>query len=196
MSKAILAASEARKVQGLMTDMELLSLATVLEGAGVVLEIGCYKGRSTTAIALAGNTVLSVDDFSLRWVSEPAARQEQERHDTKEEFRRTVRRLDGRAVHIQADSFLQTKRLEGALRMLFPDGIGGAFIDASHDYESVAEDIRLCKAVVRVGGIICGHDWTLEGVRRAAEEAFAGPGRIMLPVRSGPDNKMWWAKNE
>lgn len=194
MSHAITAATEARKVQGLMTDMELLTLATVLEGAGVVLEIGCYKGRSTTAIALVGNTVLSVDDFSLRWVAEPDARLEEERHMAAEDFGRVVKRLNGRAVHVRADTKLHAKRLEGALRMLFPDGIGGAFIDASHDYESVSNDIALCKRVVRLGGVICGHDWNLEGVRRAAEEGFRG--RIKLPVRSGPDNKMWWATNE
>jgi glycosyltransferase involved in cell wall biosynthesis len=52
------------------------------------------------------------------------------------------------------------------------------FIDGAHDYESVKADIVAWKSLVKVGGILSGHDyWNWgehEGVGRAVDEAFPG----------------------
>ena len=48
------------------------------------------------------------------------------------------------------------------------------FIDALHDYDSVYEDIRLWWPRVRVGGMLCGHDFNHQwpGVERAVADSF------------------------
>lgn len=47
------------------------------------------------------------------------------------------------------------------------------FIDASHEYEDVKEDILAWLPKVKVGGILAGHDYdTFEGVNRAVDEIF------------------------
>jgi hypothetical protein len=48
------------------------------------------------------------------------------------------------------------------------------FIDASHFYEDVRDDILAWLPKVVSGGTICGHDITEDfpGVRRAVEERF------------------------
>ena len=49
------------------------------------------------------------------------------------------------------------------------------FIDAAHDYESIAEDIKAWLPKVRDGGIICGHDYLpgeYDGVVKAVDENF------------------------
>jgi len=52
------------------------------------------------------------------------------------------------------------------------------YIDAAHDYESVAADLRAWWPKVKVGGWIAGHDYpTWEGVQQAVDEFF---GRVSL----------------
>jgi hypothetical protein len=50
------------------------------------------------------------------------------------------------------------------------------FIDASHDYDSVKNDIDLWLPKVRTGGFIGGHDYghkKFPGVKKAVDEKFA-----------------------
>lgn len=44
------------------------------------------------------------------------------------------------------------------------------FIDASHDTESVVQDIRAWRSKVNAGGILCGHDADWPSVRAALEQ--------------------------
>jgi len=70
------------------------------------------------------------------------------------------------------------------------------FIDACHLYEFVKQDIELWRMLVRVGGIICGHDYNGMGdkrkgwgVKRAVDEAFGDQ------VGTLPGN-VWWVRKE
>jgi predicted O-methyltransferase YrrM len=60
------------------------------------------------------------------------------------------------------------------------------FLDASHDYESVAADIRAWQAVLRPGGLLCGHDRGWEGVSRAIDTLLSphevGAGAIWYKI--------------
>ncbi len=51
------------------------------------------------------------------------------------------------------------------------------FLDASHDYESVCVDILAWKAKLDPAGVLAGHDYNLDGVRRAVS-GLLGPVRI------------------
>lgn len=57
---------------------------------------------------------------------------------------------------------------------LFPDEYFDlVFIDGSHFYEDVRDDIEAWGDKVRDGGILCGHDYgNREGVKRAVDEKF------------------------
>ena len=48
------------------------------------------------------------------------------------------------------------------------------FIDAGHDYESVKKDILAWISKVKPGGLLCGHDINIKGVRDAVEELLPG----------------------
>ena len=46
------------------------------------------------------------------------------------------------------------------------------FIDAAHEYEPVKEDIIAWLPKVKIGGILSGHDYLHEGVKKAVDEIF------------------------
>lgn len=61
----------------------------------------------------------------------------------------------------------------------FEDGsLAFVFIDASHDYASVAADIRAWLPKVKPGGVLAGHDFGMSGVAHAVKE--------LLPVFEQP----------
>lgn len=51
------------------------------------------------------------------------------------------------------------------------------YIDASHNYESVAADITAWMPRVRKGGLLCGHDYRND-VKRAVDKLLGGPDKI------------------
>ena len=46
------------------------------------------------------------------------------------------------------------------------------FIDADHSYEKVLEDIKAWLPKIKIGGILAGHDYDFEGVKKAVWETF------------------------
>lgn len=76
-----------------------------------------------------------------------------------------------------------------------PGGLDLVYIDADHRYEHVAADIRAWWPVVRVGGIVAGHDYfkgRALGVGRAVRELI-GEDRIVTGRR-----RVWihWKQTE
>ena len=71
------------------------------------------------------------------------------------------------------------------------------FIDASHNYESVKEDINLWLPKVKKGGILCGHDYgDIRGCREVKKAVDEVLGEVNLEkdvLREG-NIKIWWIK--
>ena len=127
---------------------------------GVVVEVGCYMGRSMSWIAPScidnGNTLVAVDP----WENCPRCEFEA--------FMRDGGWLD----HI---TIMQSRSVDAAKK--FDDGtVSLCFIDAWHDYESVKADIDAWWPTVKAGGVLMGHDYADGGygVKRAVDEKFAG----------------------
>jgi len=82
--------------------------------------------------------------------------------------RERVEQFNGRIYIIREKSLNAVK--------LFPDrSLDFVFIDAAHDYASVKKDISAWIKKIKVGGIICGHDYDLfPGVTKAVDELLWG----------------------
>ena len=82
-----------------------------------------------------------------------------------------------RLIPIQGNSF----NVHG----LVPNDLDFVFIDASHDYNSVATDIKNFKSKLKSNGWLCGHDIDFPGVNKAVNE--------LLPSNfdNGPNN-VWF----
>ena len=52
----------------------------------------------------------------------------------------------------------------------YDESVEFVFIDANHSYESVKSDINAWLPKIKVGGILSGHDYDHNGVRKAVEE--------------------------
>ena len=139
--------------------------AAGLQQGAVWLEIGTLVGRSllVTALSLPSNsTLVSIDKTS--WTLERGGVR----------LEHTVPRIaalrpDIRLVMVRADS-------ADAIRMLKlePDV---AFVDAGHQYETTAREIRDCVDILKPGGMICGHDYNAKdwpGVVQAVDELVPG----------------------
>lgn len=63
------------------------------------------------------------------------------------------------------------------------------FIDGGHMYEQVCKDIRAWLPMVKSGGIIAGHDYNANGVKKAVEKVFESENLIKHVLVIG---NCWW----
>jgi predicted O-methyltransferase YrrM len=170
-----------------MDDAELRWLARAARTCRTIVEVGCYQGRSTRALAdHCPGTVYAVDPWQgyypqddgapAKWLDCDAAGRA---------FGANLadHLLTGKVIAIQAT-------FEQAMPELKRRGLCGladlVFIDGDHRYEEVLGDISRALSFVRPGGTIAGHDYRHKdwpGVKRAVDEAVEG---FML------EHSIWW----
>jgi predicted O-methyltransferase YrrM len=77
-----------------------------------------------------------------------------------------------------------------------PDNMDFIYIDGDHSFDNVLEDIRLYEPKVRVGGILCGHDYPCSKYPEVekAVDFYAGQFNRELYSTREIDVKvgMWW----
>jgi predicted O-methyltransferase YrrM len=154
----------ALKTDGWMEQVELEYLAETASNSLTIAELGCWKGRST--LALAENTPGVVFAIDV-WEDNPLAKMGTGIHGSIfAEFQQNTRELSN-VCPIVLDTDRAWKIMsEAGLRF---DLI---FIDACHEYEQVKRDIQNWKKLLSEGGILCGHDFVGDypGVAQAVRE--------------------------
>lgn len=154
----------AKNVEGCLDDLEAITLyvlAANLDLEGDIVEIGSYKGKSTTVFAKALKTsrkpgkVIAVDHHrgSIEFRTGPNWN-----GSTLGEFRENVRKSDVEDLvePLVLDSRSASK--EWGLRSY--NKIKLLFIDGSHDFDSVKADFDLWKDYLVEDGILVFHDST------------------------------------
>lgn len=157
----------ARKVEGFMLPDELIWLCQTVRGMKRVVEIGSWCGRSACAIAEglgAGGEVVCVDpwDDGLGHLKQ---------------FRINTGNLPRNFAKV-TELVMTSKR---ARKLITTADM--VFIDGSHEYESVLEDLNLWDSVGTK--IVAGHDygkpdgeWEMfrewPGVKQAVDEFYRG----------------------
>ena len=170
--------AKAKTIEGWMSESELEFLAQAAAKSQLIVEFGCYHGRSTRA--LADNTkgiVIAVDPWERDYPDNdgnilgiPM--------DVWDHFKQNLadKIHDGTVIPIH-------KRSTEFYMASSPDFI---FIDGDHRYETVKHDILLGKQLLRNGGILAGHDYGhgyWPGVKTAVDE--------LLPKFEVIDS-LWW----
>lgn len=155
---------------------------------GVFVEVGSWKGRSTSfigPICNANGTRLvcvdhwagSRDDLNPRYAAALA-----------EEDVQATFRANMRALCIDVEILAEPSLV--AVARFAPGSVDRVFLDASHDGASVAADLAAWSDRLKEGGVLAGHDYAAKRPDlRAAVDAFAAARG--LDVRRGPRD-IWW----
>lgn len=157
----------ALKIEGWMKSEELRWLAQQASKCKRIIEIGCYRGRTTRAL-LDNSTahIWCIDSWDFRAKGM--------KKDDKRAFMRNI--VADRVTTMQMLSSEAAKLLKGQTFDMI-------FIDGNHEYEYIRADILAYRSLVR--GLLCGHDYhrkSWPGVFKAVNELIPnrqqGPGAI------------------
>ncbi|MBN9166180.1 MAG: hypothetical protein BGO98_17210 [Myxococcales bacterium 68-20] len=161
--------------------------ARALRG-GIFVEVGSWKGRSTSFIGRIcnenGTRLVCVDHWNgsrdvlaNRYLTALAA------EDVEATFRANMMALGISVEVIVEPSTIAAARFE-------PHSIDRVFLDGSHDGASVAEDLVAWSERLRPDGILAGHDYSFRHPELcAAVDAFASERGLV--VRRGPRDIYW-----
>lgn len=161
--------------------------ARALRG-GVLVEVGSWKGRSTSFIGRIcnenGTRLVCVDHWAGsedvladRYAAALAV------EDVEQTFRANMEALGIDVEVIAAPSLAAAAMFEEA-------SVDRVFLDASHDGASVTADLLAWSSRLKDGGVLAGHDYSFKHPALCeAVDAFASSRG--LSVRRGPRD-IWW----
>lgn len=139
------------------------------EDGAVFVEIGCWKGRSSSFLAV--EVVNSRKEISLNFVdhwggsNEDAHKADPELELIFDLFKSNVAKSGVKHQVYRMNSVEASKK--------FADGsIDFIWVDAGHEYDEVLADLVAWWPKLKAQGIIGGDDYPMEGVERAVKEFF------------------------
>ncbi len=152
-------ATPANSTHGLV---QMLELVTKEKGAiGRVVEIGAFRGVSTEVLSGYAREVVAVDV----WGGRP---------EIEAEFKKLLGRRSNVSVLREMSPGAASNFADGSLDLVY--------IDGSHQYANVVNDIRAWVPKIRAGGWISGHDYTSDicggDVVSAVNDLLGPPWRI------------------
>ena len=148
-------------IDGWMNEDGLVWLAEQARQHLHIVEVGSHLGRSTVAMAAhTKGKVYAFDDWKG-----PRDIGLEKPGDFYAEFLENVKGLP--VVPLRGDHSNAQLMLEAGE----PDMV---FIDGSHEYEDVKRDIMAWKTRMKKTGLLCGHDISYPGVKKAVDELLTG----------------------
>jgi len=145
-----------RELDGHLTEKEVIFLSCLpyIEGRGEILEIGCFKGKSTIILASVAKAVgmkriIACDPLLLESPTDP---KDVDPDKLQEIFKKNL--TDHNLVSFV--EFHQMKACELAADWNRPIKI--LWIDGDHTYKGASSDVDLFSPFLEIGGLICLHD--------------------------------------
>ena len=137
-----------------MKDEELMEVfKTAKKVKGLILEIGCFRGISTIALALGSNQkVITVDPFIAHGETESV----------KQIFLNNIKKMG--IEHLVNLRQCYSSELD------FDAEISLLLIDGDHSYEGVKHDFEKFFPKVKKGGYVLLHDFHLKGIKQLFDE--------------------------
>lgn len=162
-----------KTIQGWMRPQELVWLAKAAGGLERIIEVGSYRGRSTRAMLDNSEAhIWCVDSWATAL-------------GTTADYEAFLKNIKDKKEQVTVLRMLSTEGAAELLRTLGAHSFDLVFIDACHSYECVRTDILAYIPLVRIGGILSGHDYDRRGVKKAVNELV---GEFELT------KSIWWAR--
>jgi beta-1,4-mannosyl-glycoprotein beta-1,4-N-acetylglucosaminyltransferase len=149
-------------------------IAAELSSDARVVEVGSWKGRSSSlmAVSLINKHKPFQFDCVDTWEGsvehqegQPFQDPDVVNHTLFETFTANMKPVEGHYRAIRLPSVEAAKLYEN-------ETLDFVFVDAAHDYDNVKADIAAWLPKIKKGGIIAGHDAWYPPVKRAVEEVF------------------------
>jgi precorrin-6B methylase 2 len=162
-------------VDGSLTngDIQILhKLSKDVPENGVIVEIGCYYGKSSCLIFLSKHEsvkMYSIDNFSGT-----------ERDQSSDQYEKMVKNMVAfnfypRLIHGTSE----------CANLFENNSIDLLFIDGCHQYDWVLKDITNFLHKMKSPSVMCGHDWqTYQDVNKAVRQVFNN-NKIITNLSSG-----------
>lgn len=156
--------SRALLIPGWMNEIELKWLAEQAKGADIIIEVGCYQGRSTRAMLDNSTaTIHCVDPWKGTYYSDSG-----EPLFNCDVFDKFIANLRDKR------HFIRT-HMQGLDDIFFVPLADFIFIDGDHRKFAVQNDIKQLKNFINKGGVLAGHDYgdpDWPGVKEVVDEVF------------------------
>lgn len=182
--------ARAAAIDGWMSHEELTWLAEQAQKAERIIEIGCWQGRSTRALAdHTSGVVYAIDTWqgSDRIMGHLARLGGPEK--LYEVFEANLKdHLDAGKVKLWRGESLADSTLS-IMSSVVCRSADFVFLDGDHSAETVAAEIAAYQPLIRPGGILAGHDYGRPdhpGVKEAVDKAF--PQGVHLV------DTIWWVQ--
>jgi len=159
-----------QKIDGWFTYPKLYAeMAKTFDNA-IFVEVGTWKGRSASYMVVEIiNNKKNIKFYCVdTWQGSVEHTNFQEIKDGTlfDVFISNMKEVEGKYIPMRMTS-------EEASRQFKDESIDFIFIDASHEYGDVKNDIKCWLPKVKKGGVIAGHDYDLPEVQKAVQEVFA-----------------------
>lgn len=179
-----------------ITDLIKL-LKSVKDLNGKIVEIGCWEGKSTINLAnncypemlICNDTWLgNVNESKITGITHITELILKERNVYNTFVNNMNNNTRQNYIIVKEDCIEWLKRFEGFIKFIH--------IDASHEYESVFETIKLVLPKMVKGGIICGDDYLNANINRT--DLHGGVERAVKEVLPNHNNigNLWYYINE
>lgn len=156
-------------IEGWMVESDLKFLyraASRVTENGVIVELGCWLGRSTCAIIRGAKTrnITVVDTWQGVGGEEPCPEVKRELRDF---FEANMNMYAGFVPNIFEMTTVKASQL-------FEDRtVDFLFVDGDHTEEAFYNDLEVWIPKVKKSGLLAGHDWSLASVRNAFRKVFS-----------------------
>lgn len=126
--------------------------------SGKVVEVGCWKGRTTTVMLQGAFNGVNGFSIDLHCV-DPFLGSEEHKEvlkggSTKQEFLNNINKIGA----LNFIKVIEKTSIE-ASKDFQDNSLDAVFIDAAHDYENVKADIIAWTPKLKSGGLLFGHDY-------------------------------------
>jgi predicted O-methyltransferase YrrM len=161
-------------------EKQYLELLDATPDGGTFVELGCYKGKSTSFIGVEIHkqkrdiNFFAIDSFQGATNSTDAneIKAYEGISEIEESYSYNVAPIGNKIKTI-------VSLTDEAAKYFDANSVDCLFIDAGHSYDAVIKDIEAWLAKMKPNGIMAGHDYKAwDGVNKAVNEKFGTPHKV------------------